>query len=190
MDTTRLVAAYRFCWNANCSAYGKVDGGNIRKFGHTPAGTQRYQCTICHGTFAETIGTVFYGRHRSQDAIIECLALLAERNSLAAIHRTKGVIEETVMDWLRTAANHVEQIEALLLANYHLSRAQLDAMWTYVGNKGEKGAMPKPTNVARLGLQPDARGQDGAGRDHERDTALATALTGYGGGTNRSSLDY
>ena len=152
MDTKRLVASSSFCWNANCSAYGKVDDGNIRKFGHTPAGTQRYQCTICHRTFVETIGTVFYGRHRSPDTIIECLALLAERNSLAAIHRTKGVKEETLMDWLRTAAAHVEQIEALLLANYHLSRAQLDAMWAYVGNKGEKGAMLKAKSVAPSGV--------------------------------------
>jgi transposase-like protein len=82
MDNTRLVAPYRFCWNANCSAYGTLDAHNIRKFGRTPAGTQRYQCTICRRTFVETIGTVFYGRHRSQETIIECLALLAERNSL------------------------------------------------------------------------------------------------------------
>ncbi len=125
--------------------------GNIRKFGRTPGGIQRYQCTICRRTFVETIGTVFYGRRRSQETIIECLALLAERNSLAAIHRVKGVKEETVMDWLRTAADHVERIEALLLANYKLTRAQLDAMWAYVGNKGEKGAMPKPTIAAPSG---------------------------------------
>ncbi len=42
------------------------------------------------------------------------------------------------MDWLREAANHIEEIEALLLSNYHLTRVQLDAMWTYVGHKGEK----------------------------------------------------
>jgi hypothetical protein len=71
---------------------------------------------------------------------------------LAAIHRVKGVKEETVMEWLRIAAAHVERIEALLLANYKLTRAQLDAMWAYVGNKGEKGAMPKPTSVAHSGV--------------------------------------
>jgi hypothetical protein len=71
---------------------------------------------------------------------------------LAAIHRVKGVKEETVMAWLHIAAAHVEQIEALLLANYKLTRAQLDALWTYVGNKGEKGAMPKPTSRARSGV--------------------------------------
>jgi hypothetical protein len=36
------------------------------------------------------------------------------------------------------AAQHVERIEAILLANYRLTRAQLAALWTYVGHKGEK----------------------------------------------------
>jgi transposase-like protein len=151
MDNRTLVPPQSFCWNARCSAYGQVDQGNIRKFGCTPAGVQRYQCRICGRTFVETIGTVFYGRRRPQETIIECLALLAERTSLAAIHRVKGVKEETVMAWLRIAAAHVEQIEALLLANYKLSRAQLDAMWAYVGNKGEKGAMPKQRSAAPSG---------------------------------------
>ncbi len=152
MDTSMLVSPSSFCWNPRCSDYGKVNVGNIRKFGRTPAGVQRYQCNVCHQTFVETIGTVFFNRHRPQETIIECLALLAERNSLAAIHRIKGVKEETVMDWLRTAADHVERIEALLLANYQLTRAQLDAMWAYVGNKGEKAGMPKVQRGAPSGV--------------------------------------
>jgi transposase-like protein len=152
MGNPTLVAPSSFCWNASCSAYGQLDLGNIRKFGRTPAGIQRYQCRICGRTFVETIGTVFYGRRRPQETILDCLAMLAERNSLAAIHRVKGVKEETVMAWLRLAAAHVERIEALLLANYKLTRAQLDAMWAYVGNKGEKGAMPKPTSAVRSGV--------------------------------------
>ena len=151
MDNGNLVAPSSFCWNPACSEYGTVHAGNIRKFGRTPAGTQRYQCKLCRQTFVETIGTVFYGRHRSQHTILECLALLAERNSLAAIHRTKGVKEETVMAWLSMAAQHVERIEALLLANYQLTRAQLDALWAYVGNKGEKGAMRRLPSAAPSG---------------------------------------
>jgi transposase-like protein len=151
MDNGTLVHPSSFCWNASCPAYGQVDLGNIRKFGRTPGGVQRYQCCICHRTFVETIGTLFYARRRSQQTIIDCLALLAERNSLAAIHRVKGLKEETLMEWLRIAAAQVEQIEALLLANYKLTRAQLDAMWVYVGNKGEKGAMPKLTSAAPFG---------------------------------------
>jgi transposase-like protein len=151
MDQTTLVAPSSFCWNPACVDYGQVNVGNIRRFGRTQAGTQRYECRTCHQSFVETIGTVFYGRHHTQETILECLALLAERNSLAAIHRVKGIKEETVLDWLRAAADHVERIEALLLANYRLTRAQLDAMWTYVGHKGEKGGAPRRTSAAHSG---------------------------------------
>lgn len=44
------------------------------------------------------------------------------------------------MEWLCKAARHVEEVERLLLANSRLTRAQLDALWTYVGHKGKKGA--------------------------------------------------
>ena len=151
MEQTTLVHPSAFCWNPSCPDYGKVNLSNIRRLGRTEAGTQRYQCRTCHGTFVETIGTVFYGRHHTQETIIECLALLAERNSLAAIHRVKGVTEEPVLAWLRLAAQHVERIEAMLLANYRLSRAQLDAMWTYVGHKGEKGGARRRTTAAPSG---------------------------------------
>jgi len=151
MEQTQLVHPSAFCWNPNCADYGQVNRGAIRRFGHTQAGTQRYQCRTCGSTFVETIGTVFYGRHHAQETILECLALLAERNSLAAIHRVKGIKEETVMDWLRLAADHVERIEALLLANFQLTRAQLDAMWTYVGHKGEKGGAQRRTSAAPSG---------------------------------------
>jgi transposase-like protein len=152
MEHPKLVSPASFCWNPACRDYGKVDSGNIRRFGRTLKGTQRYQCRTCDGTFVETIGTVFYGRHHSQETILECLALLAERNSLAAIHRVKGIKEETVMDWLRTAADYVERIEALLLANFQLTRAQLDALWSFVGHKGEKGGAWSRTTAAPSGV--------------------------------------
>ena len=78
--------------------------------------------------FVGNNGTVIYGFHHSPETILECMAMLAERNSLAAIHRIKGIKEETIMDWLRKAASYVEEVEAMLLANYHLNRVQLDAM--------------------------------------------------------------
>ena len=152
MMTERLVPPSSFCWNQECPDYGKVNHGNIVKFGRTGKGTQRYQCKTCRKTFVENIGTVFYGRHHNQETILECLALLAERNSLASIHRVKGIKEETVMDWLREAAVHVEEIETLMLANYKMTRVQLDAMWAYVGHKGEKGAILKRTIEAASGV--------------------------------------
>jgi transposase-like protein len=143
MKADRLALAGSFCWNKGCTSYGKVDHGNIVRYGRTAKGTQRLKCKICGSVFVGNKGTIFYGLHHSPREILECLALLAERNSLAAIHRVKGIKEETVMDWLRKAANHVEEIEALLLANHHLTRVQLDAMWTYVGHKGEKATISR-----------------------------------------------
>jgi transposase-like protein len=143
MKANRLVLAGSFCWNRDCPDYGLADHGNIVKYGCTRKGTQRLKCTACERVFVQNKGTVFYGLHHSPKDILECLAMLAERNSLASIHRIKGIKEETVIDWLRKASDHVEEIEALLLANYPLKRVQLDAMWTYVGHKGEKAAIPK-----------------------------------------------
>jgi len=151
MKTDRLALAGSFCWNRNCPGYGKVDHGNIVRYGRTGKGTQRLKCKLCGRAFVENKGTIFYGLHHSPKAILECLAMLAERNSLAAIHRIKGIKEETIMDWLRKAANHVEEIEAQLLANHHLTRVQLDAMWTYVGHKGEKVTIPRSQNEAHSG---------------------------------------
>jgi len=119
-ESRKLVARSSFCWNPTCPVYGKLDEGNICKYRCTSAGTQRCQWKVCHQTCVATIGTVFYKHYRSQETSIACLALLAERNSLKAIHRGNEVKEETVMEWLRTADDHVERIEALFLAHYQI----------------------------------------------------------------------
>ena len=43
----------------------------------------------------------------------------------------------------RQAGKHAEALEEVLLAEYRVDRGQLDGLWSYVGNKGEKKAMPK-----------------------------------------------
>jgi hypothetical protein len=55
------------------------------------------------------------------------------------------------LDWLRTAAQHAEEIEEILLAEYQLDQGQLDALWSYVGNKGEKRDILKQKNEASSG---------------------------------------
>ena len=37
--------------------------------------------------------------------------------------------------FLREAAAHAEQVEAILLDDYQISRAEIDGLWTYVGRK-------------------------------------------------------
>ena len=146
-----LTTPGSFCWNPACADYAQLGRGNLRRFGKTRRGVQRYQCTTCRQTFTENKGTLFYGCKTSQPQILECLALLAERTSLAAIHRVKGVKEETVMAWLKKAAAHVEVLEGLLFAHYALTRAQMDALWSFVGHKGEKGGTPRRRTAAPSG---------------------------------------
>ena len=68
--------------------------------------------------------------------------------------RTTGHKEDTLLDWLRAAAQQVEAIEAVLLADYRVSRGQLDGLWVYVGNKGGKKTTPRRPKRASSGVQP------------------------------------
>ncbi len=122
MTTGQLASSGSFCWNPACRDYAQIGKHNIIKFGRTKRGVQRYRCTTCKKAFCANKGTVFYGKYRSPETILHCLALLAERMSLAAIHRTQGIKEESVLEWLHDAAQQVETVEALLLAHYLLSR--------------------------------------------------------------------
>ena len=130
-----------FCPNEVCTDYGKPQSEsqkNIVKFGKTKAGRQRYKCKSCEKTFTETKGTIFYRRRTPEKEIIETLAFLAEGSRISSVARVKGHKEDTILAWLRDAAEHVEAIEEQLLAKYRLKRGQLDSIWAYVGNKGEK----------------------------------------------------
>jgi len=136
--TQTLVKVGDFCPNTTCADYGKVQSAsqhNIIKFGKTPQGQQRYRCTTCQRTFVETKGTLFYRRRTSADEIMEVLALLAEGARISSLERVKGHKEETIQEWLEKAAEHAEAVEAVLLADYQITRGQLDGLWAYKGEK-------------------------------------------------------
>jgi transposase-like protein len=138
----RFAKAGEFCPNPECADYGKRQNGQqqktLWKYGTTRRGVQRYQCRTCQQTFTETTGTIFYGKHTGEDEILETLALLAEGSRISSLSRVKGYKEDTILSWLRDAREHLEAVEEILLKNYRVTRGQLDAMWSYVGNKGEK----------------------------------------------------
>ena len=128
-----------FCFHEGCEEYQQVNHGNMMKYGKTDTGVQRYRCKTCRKTCTETKGTIFYRLRHSEEVVGECLAMVGDRNSFAAIHRIKGIKEETVCHWLDQVAAHVEQFEEGIVRKRKLSRVQTDALWTYVGHKGEKG---------------------------------------------------
>jgi transposase-like protein len=131
-----------YCPNETCPDYRKMQDKqskrNIIKAGKTPKGVQRYECKTCGISFTETFGTPFYGKRTSASEILETLAFLAEGNRISSLTRVKGHKEDTILKWLRDAAEHVNAVEEQLMKQYRIKRGQLDGLWAYVGNKGEK----------------------------------------------------
>jgi transposase-like protein len=142
-----------FCPKRGCSDYGELQKGNIIKFGKTKAGRQRYLCHSCKGTFTETKGTIFFRKRTPDQEIMESLALIAEGSRVSSVARVKGHKEDTIVAWIRDAAQHAQAIEAELLKDYRIERGQLDAMWSYVGNKGEKRATQKQNTAVSSGVR-------------------------------------
>ena len=154
---SKLAQVGDFCPNSDCADYGKLrseDQTNIIKFGKTKAGRQRFRCKTCRHTFVETKGTVFYRRRTPASEIIEALTLIAEGSRISSVARVKGHKKDTIIDWIQEAGDHAEALEEVLLADYQLERGQLDGLWAYVYNKGEKRTTPKPTKPVSSGALP------------------------------------
>jgi transposase-like protein len=139
---TELARTKDFCPNSACPDFGKLQSDpaqtNLKKIGKTPRGVQRYQCKTCGRTFTETTGTIFYRKHAPEHEILEVLALLAEGNRISTLTRVKGIKEDTILRWLREAARHADELDGVLLKDFRLQRAQLDGLWSFVRNKGQK----------------------------------------------------
>ena len=145
----KLAKAGDFCPNEGCRDYEKLQSAsqhNIIKAGKTKAGIQRYECTTCHHTFTATKGTLFYGKRTSAETILETLAFLAEGNRISSLSRVKGIKEDTILSWLREAARHTEAVNDVLLKDFKVKRGQLDGLWLFIQNKGQKKPIGQPAH--------------------------------------------
>ena len=131
-----------FCPNKECPDHQKLQDAqglrNIIKAGKTKAGVQRYECKSCQRTFTETIGTLFYRKRTPADKLLETLAFIAAGNRISSLTRVKGPKEDTILTWLREAAQPVDAVNAVLLKDFQIKRGQLDGMWLFIQNKGQK----------------------------------------------------
>lgn len=150
-DEEPTVVVGTFCPNSTCKHYAKLRQDNIIKFGRTRRGVQRYRCKSCLATFAATRGTLFYRKRTPAKDILETLALLAEGVRISSLARAKGFKADTILQWLREAARHAEALQEVLMADYEVDKAQIDGLWAYVVNKGQKG-------VTRRARGPESSG--------------------------------
>jgi transposase-like protein len=119
----------RWCQQAECRDYGKVDAGNIRVYCHSE---RRLYGRTCQHTFSADQGTVFETVRSERSAVLEVLALLGERNSLRAIERLTHHPHKASLHWLDLAGQHVAAVSAHLIRDLQLTQAQIDELWTFV----------------------------------------------------------
>lgn len=154
-----------FCPNPACPARGRTDQGNIAV--HS-CKERRYLCRVCHKTFAETKGTVFYRLRKSKALITLVLTLLAYGCPLQAVVIAFGFDERTVKGWLSAAGQHCEQVhEHLVQQPRDLGHVQADEI---------QAKMQRRVVWLALALQVSTRLWLGGVVSERRDEKLLTQL--------------
>ncbi len=127
-----------FCTNLECSLYGKTKQGNIVSNGtySTKSGrVRKFICRNCDNIFNGRTGTVFFDLRTSEEKVILALKLLLKGMSVRGIAEVLGSKPDTVLFWLRRAAEHSEEVDAFLLRDLKVSKVELDELWTFVKKK-------------------------------------------------------
>jgi hypothetical protein len=71
----------------------------------------------------QTTGTIFFRKRTPEPAILATLAWLAESSRIRSVSRVKGIKEDTILQWLREATQHAEQLAEVLLRDCQVRRS-------------------------------------------------------------------
>ena len=126
------------CPNPDCSSYRLLNRGNVSAISTylTQSGKRRiFRCKDCESTFSETRDTVFFALRTAEDKVIMALKMLLVKVALSDIGFVLGVTEETVLEWLRRAAQKAHEINTHLLRDLPVTQVQLDEMWNFIRRK-------------------------------------------------------
>ena len=127
-----------FCPNKECSEYGKVGKGNIVSNGTYSSRNGRLRkfiCRSCGKVFNERTGTMFFDLRTPDEKVLLALKLLLKGMGIRAIAEVLDSKPDTVLGWLRRAAEHSEEVEKYWLKDLKVSKVELDELWTFVQKK-------------------------------------------------------
>ena len=133
------------CPNPDCSHYRLINRGNISAISTymTQSGKRRiFRCSKCERPFSETRDTVFFDLRSPEDKVLMALKMLLVKVALSDIGFVLGVTEETVLEWLRRAAQKAHEINVHLLRDLPVTQVQLDEMWSFIKRKHAQQASP------------------------------------------------
>jgi IS1 family transposase len=85
----------------------------------------------------ETQGTIFYCSKVSPDKMIFALKVMAEGLGIQSTARALDLDANTVQDWLKQGAEHMEAVSNYLMRELNLSQVQVDELWAILGERNE-----------------------------------------------------
>src|SRR5213594_919352 len=101
----------QYCPNPDCKYHNLMKQGNISSIATymSESGKRRiFKCSKCEKSFSETRDTVFYDLRTPEERVMMALKMLLVKMELSAISFVLEVREETVLEWLRRAAQKAE----------------------------------------------------------------------------------
>lgn len=122
----------------------------------TQSGPRRiFHCKECGEQFSETRQRVFFDLRTPEEKVIIVLKLLLCKVELTSISFAIGVTEQTILEWLRRAAEKAAEINAHLLREVNVTQVQLDELWAFIRRKHATEAAPEgeSTEQSRDGRQ-------------------------------------
>jgi transposase-like protein len=150
------------CPNPRCSHYNRMHQGNVHSVATYPtqSGKRRiFCCKVCQTRFSETRDTVFFDLRTPEERVMLALKMLLVRMDLSSIAFVLDVTEESVLQWLRRAAQKAEQINKHLLRELPVTQVQWDEMWNFIQRKHsqEAGASQESPNDSPDGRHTGSR---------------------------------
>jgi hypothetical protein len=85
---------------------------------------------------------VFFGLRSPEEKVMMALKMLLVKVALSDIGFVLDVTEETVLEWLRRAAQKAHEINTHLLRDLPVTQVQLDEMWNFIRRKQALQASP------------------------------------------------
>ena len=146
----QVKTGHHYCPKQSCRYYGWLNLGNISSNGHPNGGRSRQlYCCGCKSYFAETKGTLFYGKRYGAKLIQQVLTALAEGLGIRAVGRVFEVEPETVLDWLLEAHQHLVAFTDYLVRELALEQVQMDELFGVI-RAVEQGEMSREAALEQL----------------------------------------
>ena len=103
-----------WCWQKDCSDYGKTGIGNIvLKERYGKDNRALLKCRTCGHCFSETHGTPFFGLNTPIDEVCQTLALIPEKGSIRGAARISGHDKSTICRWVDLAGKHCKEVRVI-----------------------------------------------------------------------------